>query len=395
MCAQVVVAGHVCLDVIPTFDEKIGDLGTLFQPGKLVDVGSAVTAPGGAVSNTGLALHRLGIPVKLLGKVGDDLFGQEVLNLFRSYDKSLAENMIVSKADASSYTIVISPPGMDRFFLHCPGANDTFVASDVDANEVTGARIFHFGYPPIMRGIHLDGGVEFALLLQQVQAAGVTTSLDMAIPDPNSEAGKLDWAAFLKRVLPFVDLFLPSIDELLFMLDRPRFNDLTNSGDLPDQIDAAMLTELARQVLDMGVAIVAIKLGEQGLYVRTTADPARLAAMEAVAPQAISGWQGRELLSPSFQVHVVGTTGAGDCTIAGFLAGILKGLSLEDVIIGATAVGAFNVESPDATSGIPDWDTVQARIQAGWKMHNPTLSLNRWLPHQTGIWIGPEDQMTP
>jgi hypothetical protein len=77
------------------------------------------------------------------------------------------------------------------------------------------------------------------------------------------------------------------------------------------------------------------------------------------------------------------------------LAGILKGLSLEDVIIGATAVGAFNVESPDATSGIPDWDTVQARIQAGWKMHNPTLSLNRWLPHQTGIWIGPEDQMTP
>jgi sugar/nucleoside kinase (ribokinase family) len=95
------------------------------------------------------------------------------------------------------------------------------------------------------------------------------------------------------------------------------FNDLTNSGDLPDQIDAAMLTELARQVLDMGVAIVAIKLGKQGLYVRTTADPARLAAMEAVAPQAISGWQGRELLSPSFQVHVVGTTGAGDCTIAG------------------------------------------------------------------------------
>ena len=375
MRAQVVVAGHVCLDVIPTFEEQKGNLGALFQPGKLVNVGTAVTAPGGAVSNTGLALHRLGVPVKLLGKVGDDIFGEELLNLFRSYDKSLAEGMIVSETESSSYTIVISPPGVDRFFLHCPGPNDTFVASDVDVRKVAGARIFHFGYPPIMRRIYLDGGVEFALLLQRVKAAGLTTSLDMAIPDANSEAGTLDWEAFLERVLPFVDLFLPSIDELLLMLDRPRFDALTERGDLLGQIDASMLAQLAQRVLDMGVTIVAIKLGDQGLYVRTTADAARLIAMGAAAPQTTSGWLGRELLSPCFQVDVVGTTGAGDCTIAGFLAGFLKGLPLEDVIIGATAVGAFNVESPDATSGIPDWETVQARIQAGWEKHPPTILL--------------------
>ena len=321
--------------------------------------------------------------------MGGDIFGQELLTIFRSYDKSLAEGMIVSETEASSYTIVISPPGVDRFFLHCPGPNDTFVASDVDISELSGARIFHFGYPPIMRRIYLDGGVEFARLLQQVKAAGLATSLDMAIPDANSEAGTLNWKAFLRRVLPFVDLFLPSVEELLFMLDRPYFDTLTESGNFAGRIDATMLAQLAERVLDMGVAIVAIKLGDQGLYVRTTADAARLAAMGAAAPQTISGWLGRELLSPCFQVDVVGTTGAGDCTIAGFLAGFLKGLSLEDVIIGATAVGGFNVESPDATSGIPDWETVQARIQAGWEKRTPTILLDGW--QQKGLWLGPED----
>ncbi len=394
MRAQVVVAGHVCLDIIPIFDEQKGNPAALFQPGKLVNIAATVTAPGGAVSNTGLALHRLGIPVKLLGKVGGDIFGRELLNIFRSYDKSLAESMIVTESVASSYTIVISHPGVDRSFLYYPGPNDAFVAGDVDLSEVAGARIFHFGYPPIMRRVYLDGGVEFALLLQRIKAAGLTTSLDMTIPDANSEAGTLDWAAFMQRVLPFVDLFLPSIEELLLMLDRPRFDALNKRGDLLRQIDATMLTQLAQRVLDMGVAIVAIKLGDQGLYVRTTADAARLAAMGAMAPQTTSGWLGRELLSPCFQVDVVGTTGAGDCAIAGFLAGFLKGLPLMDVIIGATAVGAFNVESPDATSGIPDWETVQARIQAGWEKRTPTISLNGWLQQQQGAWIGPEEQKT-
>ncbi|MCK4602884.1 MAG: carbohydrate kinase family protein, partial [Phycisphaerae bacterium] len=57
---QVVVAGHICLDIIPTFSELKGDLAAAFVPGNLINVGPAVTATGGAVSNTGLALHRLG-----------------------------------------------------------------------------------------------------------------------------------------------------------------------------------------------------------------------------------------------------------------------------------------------------------------------------------------------
>jgi len=378
MHPQIAVAGYICLDVIPTFDDQRDALEHLYQPGKLLSVGTAVTAPGGAVSNTGLALHRLGIPVKLVGKVGNDLFGQELLKQLRQYDEELAASIIISDKEATAYTIVISPPGVDRFFLQFTGANNSFCAADVGSRELAGARIFHFGYPPLMRRMYQDEGAELALLLEQAKTAGLTTSLDMSIPDPNSEAAQVDWGTLVKRVLPLVDIFLPSLDEVLFILDNPHDESLTRQGKVDSQVDGTFLNQAARQLLDMGAAIVVIKLGDQGLYMRTTNAAGRLAAMGAAAPQEEAHWLGRELLSPCFQANVVGTTGAGDCTIAGFLAALIKGLPVEEVLTTATAVGAFNVEGPDATSSIPDWDTVQARIRAGWTQHTPAISLAGW-----------------
>ena len=68
--AEVVVAGHVCLDVIPVLSGPAG-----LEPGRLLEIGPAEMSTGGAVPNIGLSLHRLGVPVRLMGKVGDDLFG--------------------------------------------------------------------------------------------------------------------------------------------------------------------------------------------------------------------------------------------------------------------------------------------------------------------------------
>ena len=51
---DVVVAGHICLDIIPTIPHERIE----FEPGRLLQVGPAVLSTGGAVSNTGLALHR-------------------------------------------------------------------------------------------------------------------------------------------------------------------------------------------------------------------------------------------------------------------------------------------------------------------------------------------------
>ncbi|QRG70242.1 hypothetical protein [Brevibacillus choshinensis] len=60
--AEVMVAGLVCLDIFPTVPAGKA-LSQFLLPGKLIEVGEAAVSTGGAVSNTGLALHRLGSPL--------------------------------------------------------------------------------------------------------------------------------------------------------------------------------------------------------------------------------------------------------------------------------------------------------------------------------------------
>ena len=382
-CApDVVVCGHVCLDVIPALAESAGGLSELMVPGKLVNVGPAVAATGGAVSNAGLALHRLGLPVRLMGKVGDDLFGRAVLDILRGHDPSLAEGMLVTADAATSYTIVISPPGTDRVFLHCPGANDTFAADDIPYHRMSGVRLFHFGYPPLMRRMYADGGAELASLLRRVREQGAVVSLDMALPDPSSEAGRAPWRAILEQALPQVDLFVPSLEEILFMLGR-------KAETAPD---GELLTKVGCDLVGMGAAVVALKLGREGLYLRTSDDPEELARLERSLPADIGRWLGRELLAPCFQVEAVGTTGSGDCTVAGFLAGLLHGLAPEGAMAAAVAVGACSVEAADATSGVPTWERVQERITEGWPRQETKLALPGWeWDEQGGVWRGPND----
>jgi sugar/nucleoside kinase (ribokinase family) len=387
---EMVVAGHICLDIIPTFERSASSLAEILVPGKLVHIGGAVTATGGAVSNTGLALHRLGFPTRLMGKVGDDLFGHAVLEILRGRHPALAEGMLITKEAPTSYTVVINPPGVDRMFLHCPGANDTFGWRDIPYEELARAWLFHFGYPPLMRRMYANGGAELERLLRRVKELGVTTSLDMAKPDPASAAGKADWLEVLRRALPSVDVFVPSVDEILFMLDRERHDAM--GPDLSGHLEGSLLSELSERLLGMGTRIVALKLGAEGLYLRTTDRITRLAGMGSCAPQGVRRWVGRELLAPCFEVEVVGTTGSGDCTIAGFLAGLAEGLGPEEAVTSAVAVGACNVEQADATSGIPGWGEVQQRLRSEWNRRPTTVSLPGWeWDGESGVWRGPGD----
>lgn len=365
--ADVVVAGHICLDVIPKMGNTAESVEILLQLGKLIHVGQALMATGGAVSNTGLALHRLGFSTTLMGKIGDDIFGQAILNLIKEQDEELAKGMIVSSGEPSSYSIVINPPNSDRIFLHCLGTNDSFGADDLDLAQMEGAKLFHFGYPPLMHNMYQDEGQQLAHMFQKVKNKGLTTSLDMARPDPNSEAGQANWVKILRKVLPFVDIFLPSYEEILYMIDRPLYNQLAKEfGEqgMLNAVNESTLANLAEHLLDLGVAIVGIKLGEHGLYMRTTADKQRLEKVGVLPSEQLTAWRKRECLLPCFKVDVRGTTGAGDCTIAGFLGGLLQEQQPEQVMESAVAVGAFNVQVPDATSGIKDWQVVQTFIDS-------------------------------
>ena len=88
--------------------------------------------------------------------------------------------MRVVPGEQTSYGIVLALPGVDRIFLRCPGATDTFAADDVDLDLAARARLFYFGYPPLMARMYADGGA-LARLFESVKSLGVTTALDLAL----------------------------------------------------------------------------------------------------------------------------------------------------------------------------------------------------------------------
>ncbi|WP_437207249.1 carbohydrate kinase family protein [Planctomicrobium sp. SH664] len=366
----IVVAGHICLDVIPEFAPGGSSQAAAFRPGDLIHVGPALTATGGAVANTGVALHRLGVPVHLIARIGQDLFGDEILRLLNAQSPTLSQGLVRLAGETTSYTIVLSPPGVDRTFLHCPGSNNTFGPEDVEVTDIRQSNLFHFGYPPLMRRMHQEEGRLLEELFLKVRAAGLTVSLDLCVVDPQSEAGRCDWRRLLERVLPSVDLFCPSVDELLFMLDRPRYEQMLqqSGGRFLHHVDPDLLRQLSDDCLRLGAAVVLLKLGDAGLYLRTSADRHRFDSMGRATPRDREAWLNRELHTPCFEVDVVGTTGSGDCTIAGFLAALQRGESPEQAIVSAVAVGAASVEAADANSGVPAWNVLSDRIQRNWPM---------------------------
>jgi sugar/nucleoside kinase (ribokinase family) len=354
---KIVVAGHICLDIIPEIG-KLADLGSLFIPGTLTEIGPAALATGGAVANTGLALHNLGLPVSLMAKTGDDDFGRTVLNILKRQGAA-TDGMIVSPGEHTSYTVVINPPGIDRMFLHCPGANHTFCAGDVDDTQLDGAALFHFGYPTLMRRFYQNHGDEMKNLFQRVRGNGLTTSLDMTCVDPSSEAGCINWLQWLENVLPSVDIFLPSIDEILFMVNRLKYNELVakHGGHLMKGIDPALVEQTAQTLIQAGAPVVLIKLGDQGIYLRTAAS----------VPGKGDDWRNVSLFTPCFQANVAGTTGAGDCTVGGFLAAFVKECTPQQAAEAACGVGGCSTEAAGATAAVPHWDAVQERIAKGWQ----------------------------
>lgn len=163
---RIMVAGHISLDITPEFRNSPSQkFSHLLRQGKLADVGPAQITLGGAVSNTGLALNRLGADVILTAKVGRDLFGEIIPKKLQSYGCPI--HLIQDEKGDTSYTIVIAPKGSDRAFLHDSGANHTFCTDDLDWEEVKRAEYFHFGYPTLMRRFYENEGEELLYLYKR------------------------------------------------------------------------------------------------------------------------------------------------------------------------------------------------------------------------------------
>ena len=229
MGRKAVVAGHICVDITPEIPgEKVTSVSQALAPGKLLEAGNITISTGGAVANTGLAMKILGIDVTLMGKTGQDDFAEIIRRVAAGY--GCGDGLIASDEAGTSYSIILAIPGIDRIFLHNAGVNDLFYAHDVDMQKVREADLFHFGYPTIMRSMYENEGAEFIRLFSEVAKTGVLTSLDLAMVQEKSEAGRADWEMILSKVLPHTDFFLPSIEELLMLLYRKKYHEILARG---------------------------------------------------------------------------------------------------------------------------------------------------------------------
>ncbi len=360
---KIISAGHICLDITPVFPSghRYDRISDLLVPGKLLRTEAASVHTGGSVANTGLALKILGNDVTLLGKVGDDAFGTMVRSIVAGYG---AGGLIVDGGTSTSYTVVLAVPGIDRIFLHNPGANDTFSAADIPEEALADAELFHFGYPTLMKRMYENGGAETVSLLRRVKTKGIATSLDLTAVDPNSDAGKADWQAILSNLLPYVDFFVPSFEELCYMLDRPLYDTLSaRGGDMTVQEGIPeMADSLARRCLEMGCGVALVKCGLSGMVWRAGSRE-RLLQIGWRLKLNTDEWAGTSGLQPCFRAETVrSATGAGDVSIAAYLTALMDGEPPAVCVKLAAAEGAVSVSAYDPLSALLPLPELKQRI---------------------------------
>ncbi len=348
-----VVAGYLGVDLTPGFDatRAVIPFSELFRPGKLIETEGLNVSLGGVVANTGLALRRFGQRAELMGCVGNDALGD--MAVARLAQAGVTNGIRRTAKAGTAYGLVIAPPGMDRLFLEDPGCNRCFTADDIDYDVVRKSRLFHFGYPPLMQALWTNGGTELQTLLGRIRELGVITSLDMTLPDADSPAGRADWPSILAATLPLVDIFVPSIEELLFMLDAKlyaRCLSESTGGDMIAVISPEIYARLADRVLALGVKVLLVKAGQRGAYLRTGNLDTFSLADRVGCPH--GNWLAP---LPVETGRLCNACGAGDCAVAGFLAALLNGTDVITAGRYAMQAGRDNLYGPDAVSGLQEW----------------------------------------
>lgn len=257
---------------------------------------------GGCALNTASALVRLGLEASVVGKVGNDAFGDFILQLLdeRGVDR---RGVLQDSSVSTSATVVLVDSAGERTFLHLPGASGQLRREELDEDALFSGRALHVAGALVMS--ELDGR-PIAGVLEEAKARGLTTSLD-TVWDATGR-----WERLLPS-LPHLDLFVPSLAEGSALSREPE----------PESA-AAWLRE-------RGVGTVALKLGAEGCF---------------VASEEFEGFV------PAPAVEAIDGTGAGDAFAAGLLYGELAGWPLERSAALANAAGALAATAVGAVEGV-------------------------------------------
>jgi sugar/nucleoside kinase (ribokinase family) len=361
-----IIAGYLCMDMVPEFPDHELSTGIsgLLKPGKLIEIGGLEFNLGGVVANTGLAMKKFGKKVYLNGLIGNDFIGEIAKNMLDKY--GLAEGIKITGITGTAFGIVLAPPDVDRIFLESPGCSKIFDIDFIDFKAVSESRLFHFGYPPLLRQFYLNGGVQLKLMFSKVQEMGVATSLDFSLPDLQSESGKQNWLQIIRQVLPYTDIFVPSLEEVLQVMkpdEYARILSVSGNSEIIDLIPISIIRDIGQTIIDLGAKVLLIKAGHRGIYL-LTGDVSPLNQKEGFN---LSGanWNHRELWCDAYPVDagkVKNATGAGDTAAAAFLSAILDGLLPETALKLAAIAGRNNLYCRNIYLEISEWQDMESEL---------------------------------
>jgi len=333
---KAVISGYLCLDITSSLHGS-----TRVSPGRKgpIKIGQAAFNAGG-VANLGLALHHLGVPTRLVGKVGDDPFGAVLIKDIKDNASSLVDGLIQDLSAPTAYNLKI---GESRHYF--PGANKSFYASDLHRDILREADLFHFSCPALMRSIYRGDGGELVSILQRVRREGLSTSLDFGLPDLHADdAGAVDWSLVLANALPLVDVFVADISQFFFLLKPDHYQQAAGDGraDVVDSVTPELIHKFSETAMGYGVKILMVNLGKQGLYLRTNGPQAWKKHGRGLSGLG-EAWVDCEIWAPAFEVGDREDLNAYDNGVAGFLAGLLGDSDPETALkLAAAANASYN-----------------------------------------------------
>ena len=283
---DVSVCGTYILDIlgVPVTEIPPGGGRLLIEEIRLAVAGTA----GGTV----VPCARLGLKALAVGAVGSDEKADWMLNALEreGIDISLMERMADSPTSA---TILPIRPDGSRPVMHARGASARWRIAPETQKAACRSKVLHLGGVGSL--LAMDGAPSVALL-RDAKAAGCMTTLDLI-------QARRETLALVEPLLPYVDFFMPSIDE-------------TNAMVGTDDPAAC-----ARFFIEKGAGACAISLGAAGSFVMTR--------------------DGRQFTVPAFEVAVRDTSGCGDSYTGGFIAGLVRDWDLLDCARLATATAAI------------------------------------------------------
>lgn len=309
---SLLVAGEALVDLVAD------------EPGDLADVESFTRRPGGSAANVATALARLDHPPSFWCRVGEDAFGDVLVDALA--DAGVPTDRVERDPMANTALVVVSraDDGDPAFTAYREATADT----RMEPGTVGDAALAETEWVHLVGVTLTDEPSRSATfdLAERAAAADCTVSFD-----PNARPQQwdaFDYADSLERMLDHVDVVLASRA------------DLAAAG-----IERHDPGALARSVCERGPHTTFVTLGAAGAV--------------GVAGQA-APWGPAEAHHDGYEVDAVDATGAGDAFAAGAIASLRDGHSLSETVSFASAVGALTTTARGAMAAQPDPEAVAA-----------------------------------